>query len=89
MTQMMQAGKIYRMRPVGHEMFTEGYFQDNRFIENDSFHVGDVAEDGAFFYRINMPDGSPKYPNHVAGHVVGLTLTRVDGTVFELIEQPA
>lgn len=71
----------------------EGYFQDNSFFEGGAFHVGDVAADGAFLYRVNLPDGSPKkFPNHVAGHVVGLTLTltltRVDGTVFELVEQP-
>ena len=95
MTQIMQAGKIYRMRAVGHQTFTEGYFQDNSFFEGGAFHVGDVAADGAFLYRVNLPDGSPKkFPNHVAGHVVGLTLTltltltRVDGTVFELVEQP-
>lgn len=87
MTQIMQAGKIYRIRAVGHQTFTEGYFQDNSFFEGGAFHVGDVAADGAFLYRVNLPDGSPKFPNHVAGHVVGLTLTRVDGTVFELVEQ--
>lgn len=89
MTQIMLAGKIYRMRPVGNQTFAEGYFQDNCFFQGSSYHVGDVASDGVFFYRVNLPDGSPKYPNHVAGHVIGLTLTRIDGTVFELVEQPA
>jgi hypothetical protein len=49
MTQIMLAGKIYRMRPVGKQTFAEGYFQDNCFFEGSSYYVGDVASDGVFF----------------------------------------
>jgi len=87
MTQMMQTGKIYRMRQAGHQTYAEGFFKDNRFYEGEAVHVGDVEADGTFIYRLTMPDGSPKYPNFVAGRLVGLMLTRTDGTIFELIEQ--
>ncbi|MCF5197139.1 hypothetical protein [Pseudomonas syringae] len=83
----MQAGKIYRLRPVGSQMFSDGYLQNNCFYEGGSHHVGDVEADGTFRYRVKLSDGTPKFPDYVAGHVDGLTLTRVDGTVFELIEQ--
>jgi len=89
MTQAMEAGKIYRLRPVGSQQFSDGFLQDNCFYEGSSHHVGDVEADGTFRYRVNLPDGSPKYPDHIAGHVDGLTLTRKDGLVFELVEQPA
>lgn len=67
MTQFMQAGKIYYMRPVGHQTFTDGYFQDNRFFKGGPFHVSDVAANGAFIYQIKLPDGSPRFPKNVAG----------------------
>ena len=89
MSQSMQVGKIYRLRPVGSQTFTDGYLRDNCFYEVGAYHVGDVEADGTFRYRVNLPDGSSKFPDHVAGHVVGLTLTRVDGTIFDLVEQPA
>lgn len=85
----MQVGKMYRLRPVGSQMFSDGYLKDNCFYEGGSHHVGDVEADGTFRYRVNLSDGTPKFPDHIAGRVDGLTLTRVDGTVFDLIEQPA
>jgi len=88
MAESMQAGKIYRLRPVGAQAFTEGYFEDNCFYEGGAFHVGDVESDGTFRYRVALPDGSPKYPDFKAGQVIGLTLSRVDGLIFELIEVP-
>lgn len=81
----MQAGKKYRLRPKGSQEFTDGFFLDNGFFEGGAHHIGDVEDDGTFRYRVQQPDGKPKYPEYKAGQVDGLTLTRLDGVAFDLI----
>lgn len=86
MASSMQPGKRYRMRQDGKQWFVDGYFLDQRFYEGPNAHIGDVEADGAFRYRSRNEQGTPKYPDDLAGKVEGLRLVREDGTEFDLVE---
>lgn len=40
MEESMQAGKIYRLRPMGALAFTEGYYEDNCFYDGGALLIG-------------------------------------------------
>lgn len=86
MTDSMQPGRRYRMRKAGERRFLDGYFVDNRFYEGPSAHIGDVEADGSFRYRLRDENGTPKYPDDLAGKIEGPRVIREDGTELDLIE---
>lgn len=87
MATQMLAGKKYRIYLSGTNYYCEGYFFDNKYYEGmEQAPMGEVLENGIFIYRKLMPDGTPIFLNNVGGKIFEFTLTRIDGSIFYIVD---
>lgn len=76
----MQAGQRYRIESPLDDLFIDGFFLDGKFFDSDH-HKTPIGwlEANTFIFNTVNGNGTPKYPNRVAGEIHNLVLTLSDG----------